>query len=836
MSKLLKTRSLNKKARTDKEKKELDQASTTLRSLCFALTFIFVFSSVLVLIVTPHFPSDLFGLSLYFLTCALFAKRYYNSVKFLASHLFSSLAFVLILHQKIQEPSDLELQQYVGQYFILLLSQTATFFIHGWSRNFIAHITFPLFLLILTLPVDYFFGVSFLQKLPNELAEQTLQITIYFVIFMAFFIFTFSRKSWINAGLKETQNLILELTKQQKELEWLNKDLHQSEERFKNIVESSNTYFWEIDADLKVTYVSGNFEIITGFKSEFYLGKSILTWRNEDEINRTAPLFNKIQKSRTPFKGLESTIQHADGHDIQLESSGIPIILDDQLIGWRGSNRNITKEVEYKKTIESSEARLRHIIETSNNYFWEVNLKLEFTYLSANFESITGYTQDEGLGKAVFFLYTDEEQKNIRERLPNILQDPENIEDLERILIRNDGRHITTLTSSVPVYQDGKLIAFRGHERDVTIEHELRKKLNDSLNHTQTIVSSLPDMIFVINDKGIIEDCKNPDPIEIGDVNAFIGKNLRDIYSPRRANYFLEIIKETLKGPEVNIIEYRIKNSQGEKNYYETRAIRIKGQNTRVLAVTRNVTKAKEAAQKLVLTLEKLKRSNEDLEQFAFVASHDLQQPIRLVSSYTKLLKQSKTAQFDEKDNQYIGFIEESCNRMKILVVDLLEFSKLEAKKMRVDRIDIKSLFNPLLLTFHKQIREKNAEVKIGRMPQIMCDPVLISQVFANLISNALKFHEPTKPPKISITANLVENKVEFTVEDQGLGIPEEDRERIFNIFQRSSRTSHIKGTGIGMALCQKIVTRHGGEIWIADNNKPGTTIHFTIPELVVLN
>ena len=155
---------------------------------------------------------------------------------------------------------------------------------------------------------------------------------------------------------------------------------------------------------------------------------------------------------------------------------------------------------------------------------------------------------------------------------------------------------------------------------------------------------------------------------------------------------------------------------------------------------------------------------------------------------------------------------------------------------MRVDRIDIKSLFNPLLLTFHKQIREKNAEVKIGRMPQIMCDPVLISQVFANLISNALKFHEPTKPPKISITANLVENKVEFTVEDQGLGIPEEDRERIFNIFQRSSRTSHIKGTGIGMALCQKIVTRHGGEIWIADNNKPGTTIHFTIPELVVLN
>ena len=156
-----------------------------------------MFLRVLVLIITPHLPLDLIGLTLYFLTCALLANRYYNLVKFLATHIFSFLAFALILLQKIQETSDLELQQYVGQYFILMLSQTVTFIIHGRARRFIAHISVPLFLLILTLPVDYLFGVSFLQKLPNELAEQTLQVLIYFVIFMGFFVFTFSRKSWI---------------------------------------------------------------------------------------------------------------------------------------------------------------------------------------------------------------------------------------------------------------------------------------------------------------------------------------------------------------------------------------------------------------------------------------------------------------------------------------------------------------------------------------------------------------------------------------------------------------------------------------------------------------
>ena len=217
-------------------------------------------------------------------------------------------------------------------------------------------------------------------------------------------------------------------------------------------------------------------------------------------------------------------------------------------------------------------------------------------------------------------------------------------------------------------------------------------------------------------------------------------------------------------------------------------------------------------------------------------ASHDLQGPIRQVSSYVKLLKQSKTTHFDKKDAQYIKFIEDSCQHMKTLVTDLLEFSKLDNTKSKIDRIDLNSIFDPILLIFDKQIRESRASLKIGRMPQVMCDPVLISQVFTNLISNALKFQEPNSTPKISISANLTGEFVEFVVRDNGLGVPVEDLENVFSIFHRGQRTTHIKGTGIGLAICRKIVNRHGGEIWISKEEKLGTAIHFTLPEVGVLN
>lgn len=614
------------------------------------------------------------------------------------------------------------------------------------------------------------------------------------------------------------------------------KKLAESEERFKIIVESSNTWFWEVDADLNVTYLSANFNTITGFPLEDHLGKSVFNLLDEDERLRLTPLIADIKRKGTSFKNFVGTIKHADGRTLHIESSGIPIIVDSEFRGWQGSNRDITNEVHYRKAIEESETRFRHIVETSDAYFWEINLELEFTYLSGNFQSITGYHQDEAVGKSALFLYTQDDQKKIKSAYSNQVMKPEVLTGLRRKIVRKDGIEISMISSGVPVFQDGQLIAFRGHERDVTKEQNLKDELSSTLNHTQAIVSSLPDMIFILNEKGDFVDCKNPDPEEIGDVDAFVGKNIRDLYSPGRANIFLQMLKLALESRKLHILEYHIRNAAGGLNHYECRVIKIEGRDDQVVAVVRNVTKATEAMLALEDTMNKLHRSNEELEQFAYVASHDLQEPIRLVSSYVKLLKQSQTAQFGKKDTQYIEFIQESCQRMKILVIGLLEFSELKAKELKIDRIDIKSLFNPILLTFDKQIREKNALLNIGRMPQIMCDPVLISQVFANLISNALKFHEPNCPPNISISASLVGDKVEFIVKDEGLGISFEDRERIFSIFHRGQRTSHIKSTGIGLAVCRKIVNRHGGNIWISDDENPGTTIHFTIPDMGILN
>ena len=224
-----------------------------------------------------------------------------------------------------------------------------------------------------------------------------------------------------------------------------------------------------------------------------------------------------------------------------------------------------------------------------------------------------------------------------------------------------------------------------------------------------------------------------------------------------------------------------------------------------------------------------LARSNAELEQFAYVASHDLQEPLRKVASFCQMLERRYKGQLDERADTYISFAVDGATRMQDLINDLLAFSRVGRTTERFEQVDLDEVLATSLRNLSSAIEDSGAEVHHGALPSVVGDRTLLVALFQNLIGNGIKFRG-VDAPRIEVKATERGDEVEVTVSDNGIGIPEEYRDRIFVIFQRLHGREEYPGTGIGLSLCRKIVEFHGGRIEVADaDGATGTTIRFTL-------
>lgn len=230
-------------------------------------------------------------------------------------------------------------------------------------------------------------------------------------------------------------------------------------------------------------------------------------------------------------------------------------------------------------------------------------------------------------------------------------------------------------------------------------------------------------------------------------------------------------------------------------------------------------------------TIDKLEVSNRDLEQFAYVASHDLQEPLRMVSSFTQLLERRYKNQLDENADEYIEFIVDGAKRMKDLINDLLAFSRLNTERREFEPVNMETSLNRVFSYFETSIQETKAKITHDPLPTIMGDPSQITQLFQNLISNAIKFHGKEQL-QIHISTHKSGKRWVVGVSDNGIGINQDHQKKIFDIFKRLHTREEYDGTGIGLAICKKIVERHGGKIWVESKPGKGSTFYFTIPQL----
>lgn len=267
-------------------------------------------------------------------------------------------------------------------------------------------------------------------------------------------------------------------------------------------------------------------------------------------------------------------------------------------------------------------------------------------------------------------------------------------------------------------------------------------------------------------------------------------------------------------------------------------AIMMDGRRARMVAVVDITERKRQEEQLRLLNADLGKRagelaaSNAELERFAYIASHDLQEPLRMVSSFLQLLQKRYKGQLDQKADQYIHYAVDGAERMKALIMDLLEYSRLGSSKDSFSEVDTAVIMQEVGDIFRERIIAARAQVEIDPLPKVWGDKVQLTQLFQNLLSNALKYHSE-KLPSIRVHAKEEAKQWLFSVEDNGIGIDPQFFDKIFIIFQRLHNKSDYSGTGIGLAICKKIVERHGGRIWVESRPGEGSTFYFTISKKV---
>lgn len=301
---------------------------------------------------------------------------------------------------------------------------------------------------------------------------------------------------------------------------------------------------------------------------------------------------------------------------------------------------------------------------------------------------------------------------------------------------------------------------------------------------------------------------------------------------PEDVNFVQQSVRTALQQTVPFEFESRIIRKDGEIRHLFTRAevvMDTNGTPLRMTGVAVDSTERAEAEKALERISDDLRRCNAELEQFAYVASHDLQEPLRMISSFVQLLSQRYQGKLDQDADEFIAFAVDGAKRMQNLINDLLAYSRVGTHGNQFSSVSCESLLEEALTNLQVAIEESAAEISHDPMPVVHGDAAQLGTVFQNLLGNAIKFRAE-EPPRIHVGVQPQDNEWVFSIHDNGIGIDPKFTERIFIIFQRLNERTAYPGTGIGLSICKRIILRHGGRIWVESEPDKGATFYFTIP------
>ena len=379
--------------------------------------------------------------------------------------------------------------------------------------------------------------------------------------------------------------------------------------------------------------------------------------------------------------------------------------------------------------------------------------------------------------------------------------------------------------------------------------HELRvhqielEMQNDELRRTQQELEASREKYFdlydlapagylSINENGIILESNLTAAFMLSQERSYlVGQLFTRLIFREDQNIYYGCHKQLVETRENKICRIRMVKKDGNPLWVRINISIAQGidGSTRFRAVIIDISERKQVDEKLSQVMEELTRSNEELEKFAYVASHDLQEPLRMVSSFARLLENRYKGKLDQDADDFINFAVDGANRMQVLITDLLAYSRVGRWGNEFKEVSSEAVLERALSNLKTVVEQRGAVVTRDPLPVMMGDDSQLAQLFQNLIGNAVKFCKD-RTPHIHVSSERRGNKWVFSVRDNGIGIAPEYFERIFLIFQRLHGKQEYPGTGIGLAICRKVAERHGGRIWVESEPGSGSTFYFTIP------
>lgn len=534
-------------------------------------------------------------------------------------------------------------------------------------------------------------------------------------------------------------------------------------------------------------------------------------------------------KEKRLVENVEMGIVKGGGEITWINVTAVPLRLEGY--GVVITYGDITERKRAEEALRKSENKMRSIFRAAptgigvvvNRVFKEVNQRLC---------EITGYNRDELIDQSARIIYpSDEEYEYVgREKYRQIAE--KGTGTVETRFRRKDSTLINVLMSSTPIDPAdlGRGVTFTA--LDITERKRAEEALRESEERYRKLLEFAPVAIAVhADDRIIFINRTGVRLLGAASEEEIIGRSVLDIMHPAGLNQARERQRRMMAGEQgIYPVEDVYLKLDGTPINVEVSVTPLSYQGKLAFqAIVADITERKRAEAELQETLKELKRSNVELEQFAYVASHDLQEPLRAVAGMVQLLQKKYQGQLDEQADLYITYLVEAAARMQRLINDLLAYSRVGRRGQPFTPVNTAACLQLVLKNLAAVVQESRASITWDNLPTVAADSTQLSQLFQNLIGNALKFRGD-KEPQIHLSAVKVANAWQFSVRDNGIGIEPQYFERIFQVFQRLHTREEYPGTGIGLALCQKIVERHGGVIWVESQVGQGSTFHFTLP------
>ncbi len=594
----------------------------------------------------------------------------------------------------------------------------------------------------------------------------------------------------------------------------------------RSLIEASLDPLVTISAEGKITDVNRATEEVTGCSREELIGSDFSDY------------FTKPEEARVGYKKVFTegfvrdyplAIRHKSGKitDV-LYNATVFRDKSGKIRGIFAAARDITEHKMAEEKLRAASLYARSLIEASLDPLVTISAEGKITDVNKATEEVTGYSRLQLIGSdfSNYFTEPDKARKGYQQVFTEGF-----VRDYP-LAIRHKSGRITDVLYNASVYRNeaGKIEGVFAAARDVTERKQAEEKLRAVSLYARSLIEASLDPLVTISAEGKITDVNKATE----DVTGYSRKQLIDsdfsdyFTEPERAR---EGYQQVFTQGFVRDYPLAIRHKSGKITdvlYNATVYRNEEGQIQGVFAAARDITARKAMENELQQTLEKLKQSNSELEQFAYVASHDLQEPLRMVASYVQLLERRYKGKLDSDADEFINYAVDGANRMRGLIDDLLTYSRVSRLGKPFEPINLEDTFNIVLGNLHQSISETHAVINHDKLPSIIGDNGQMIQLFQNLISNAIKFHGK-KQPRVNVSAKMQDDDYLFSVSDNGIGIDPQYFDRLFKIFQRLHTKEEYPGSGIGLVICKKIVERHGGRIWIESQVGKGSTVYFTL-------